>query len=71
MSTMESQILPRLALLLVVATTTHLVVSFAQALMHYRLGHHLTGGKFFRNHINFHHTVLFQRSSRFTRIPWR
>jgi hypothetical protein len=23
--------------------------------MHYKLGHHPMGGKFFRNHINFHH----------------
>ena len=38
------------------AVTTHLVMSFAQTLMHYKLGHHPIGGKFFRNHINFHHT---------------
>ena len=25
--------------------------------MHYKLGHHRIGGKLFRNHINFHHTV--------------
>jgi hypothetical protein len=31
-------------------------MSFAQTLMHYKLGHHPMGGKFFRNHINFHHT---------------
>jgi hypothetical protein len=30
-------------------------MSFAQTLMHYKLGHHPMGGKFFRNHINFHH----------------
>jgi hypothetical protein len=24
--------------------------------MHYKLGHHPMGGKFFYNHINFHHT---------------
>ena len=30
-------------------------VSFAQTLMHYKLGHHPMGGKFVRNHINFHH----------------
>jgi hypothetical protein len=24
--------------------------------MHYKLGHRPMGGKFFRNHINFHHT---------------
>jgi hypothetical protein len=38
------------------AVATHLVMSFAQTLMHYKLGHHPMGGKFFRNHINFHHT---------------
>ena len=38
------------------AAATHLVMSFAQTLMHYKLGHHPIGGKFFRNHINFHHT---------------
>ena len=38
------------------AVATHLVMSFAQTLMHYKLGHHPIGGKFFRNHINFHHT---------------
>jgi len=26
-------------------------MSFAQTLMHYKLGHHPIGGKFFRNHI--------------------
>jgi hypothetical protein len=30
-------------------------MSFAQTLMHYKLGHHPMGGKFFLNHINFHH----------------
>jgi len=30
-------------------------MSFAQTFMHYKLGHHPMGGKFFRNHINFHH----------------
>jgi sterol desaturase/sphingolipid hydroxylase (fatty acid hydroxylase superfamily) len=38
------------------AVATHLVMSFAQTLMHYKLGHRPMGGKFFRNHINFHHT---------------
>jgi sterol desaturase/sphingolipid hydroxylase (fatty acid hydroxylase superfamily) len=45
-----------LLLLLVTAIATHLVMSFAQTIMHYKLGHHPMGGKFFRNHINFHHT---------------
>jgi Fatty acid hydroxylase superfamily len=50
-----SRLLPELPLFLVTAATTHLVMSFAQTLMHYKLGHHPMGGKFFRNHINFHH----------------
>jgi len=44
------------SLLLVTAVTTHFFMSFAQTLMHYTLGHHPIGGKFFRNHVNFHHT---------------
>jgi hypothetical protein len=51
-----SRLLPELPLFLMIAVATHLVMSFAQTLMHYKLGHHPMGGKFFRNHINFHHT---------------
>src|SRR3974377_2013514 len=51
-----SRLFPELALILMTAVATHLVMSFAQTLMHYKLGHHPMGGKFFRNHINFHHT---------------
>jgi hypothetical protein len=47
--------LPELSLFLATAVATHLIMSFAQTLMHYKLGHHKFGGKFFRNHINFHH----------------
>jgi sterol desaturase/sphingolipid hydroxylase (fatty acid hydroxylase superfamily) len=50
------RLLPELLLILMTAVATHLVMSFAQTLMHYKLGHHPIGGKFFRNHINFHHT---------------
>jgi hypothetical protein len=50
------RLLPELPLFLMIAVATHLVMSFAQTLMHYKLGHHPMGGKFFRNHINFHHT---------------
>ena len=46
----------QLPLYVITAVVTHLVVSFAQTLMHYKLGHHPMGGKFFYNHINFHHT---------------
>ncbi|HKO06501.1 MAG TPA: sterol desaturase family protein [Alphaproteobacteria bacterium] len=49
------RVLAELPLFLVTAVATHLVMSFAQTLMHYKLGHHPMGGKFFRNHINFHH----------------
>jgi hypothetical protein len=51
-----SRLLPEVLLILVTAVATHLVMSFAQTLMHYKLGHHPMGGTFFRNHINFHHT---------------
>src|SRR5436309_14967355 len=50
------RLLPELPLFLVTAVATHLVMSFAQTLMHYKLGHHPMGAKFFRNHIDFHHT---------------
>jgi hypothetical protein len=44
-----SRLLPELPLFLMTAVATHLVMSFAQTLMHYELGHHPIGGKFFRN----------------------
>ena len=44
-----------LPLLLLTAVVTHLLMSFSQTLMHYRLGHRRLGGIFFRNHIHFHH----------------
>ncbi len=46
----------QLPLYVLTAVVTHLVVSFAQTLLHYKLGHHPRGGKMFSNHINFHHT---------------
>jgi hypothetical protein len=52
---MASRLLPDIPLILLTAVATHLFMSFAQTLMHYKLGHHPMGGKFFRNHINFHH----------------
>ena len=45
-----------LTLYVTTAIATHLVVSFAQTLLHYKLGHHRRGRKLFLNHINFHHT---------------
>jgi sterol desaturase/sphingolipid hydroxylase (fatty acid hydroxylase superfamily) len=53
---MVSGVLPLLALYVMTAVVTHLVVSFGQTLMHYKFAHHAMGGKLFRNHINFHHT---------------
>ena len=49
------RVLPELPLLLITGIATHFFMSFAQTLMHYTLGHHPIGGKFFRNHIAFHH----------------
>jgi sterol desaturase/sphingolipid hydroxylase (fatty acid hydroxylase superfamily) len=43
-------------LYVITAAITHLVVSFGQTLLHYKLGHHPRGRKLFSNHINFHHT---------------
>jgi hypothetical protein len=51
-----SSLLPFFPLFLLTAVITHLVISFGQTLMHYKLGHHRMGGRFFHNHINFHHT---------------
>ena len=51
-----SLLLWQLPLYLMTAFATHSVVSFAQTLMHYKLGHHPRGRKLFHNHINFHHT---------------
>jgi fatty acid hydroxylase family protein len=45
-----------LSLFLMTAVATHLVMSFWQTLIHYKVAHHPMGGKIFRNHINFHHT---------------
>jgi sterol desaturase/sphingolipid hydroxylase (fatty acid hydroxylase superfamily) len=56
MSEQWRKLLPELPLFLMIAVATHLVMSFAQTLMHYKLGHHSMGGKFFHNHINFHPT---------------
>src|ERR1700693_2628115 len=51
-----SPLILKLSLFLMTAVATHLVMSFGQTLIHYKLAHHPMGGKFFRNHINFHHT---------------
>ena len=51
-----SPLILKLSLFLVTAAVTHLVMSFGQTLIHYKVAHHPMGGKIFRNHINFHHT---------------
>ena len=51
-----SPLILKLSLLLMTAVATHLVMSFGQTFMHYKVAHHPIGGKLFRNHINFHHT---------------
>jgi sterol desaturase/sphingolipid hydroxylase (fatty acid hydroxylase superfamily) len=45
-----------LSLFLATAVATHLVMSFGQTLIHYKVAHHRRGGKIFRDHVNFHHT---------------
>ena len=39
-----SRLLPELTLIVMTAVATHLVMSFAQTLMHYKLGRHPMGG---------------------------
>ena len=51
-----ARLLLELPLLLVTAFVTHLLISFGQTFLHYRLAHNSLGRKLFRNHINFHHT---------------
>jgi hypothetical protein len=51
-----SPLILTLSLFLVTAVATHLVMSFGQTLIHYRVAHHPMGGKIYRNHNNFHHT---------------
>jgi hypothetical protein len=50
-----SPLLLELSLLLLTALATHLVMSFGQTLIHYRIAHHPMGGRIFLNHMNFHH----------------
>jgi len=51
-----SPLILKLSLFLVTAVATHLVMSFGQTLIHYKVAHHPMGGKIYHNHINFHHT---------------
>ncbi|MGA7791235.1 MAG: sterol desaturase family protein [Xanthobacteraceae bacterium] len=45
-----------LSLCILVAISTHLVMSLGQTLIHYKIAHHPIGGEIFRSHVNFHHT---------------
>ena len=56
--------LPELSLILITAVATHFLMSLAQTLMHYALGHHPIGGKFFRNQYRLSPHILLRRSSR-------
>lgn len=51
-----SWLLREVLLIAVTAIVTHLIMSFCQTLMHFKLGHHPIGRTFFQNHINFHHS---------------
>ena len=53
---MVSPLILKLSLFLVTAVATHLVMSFGQTFLHYKVAHNPIGGKLFRDHINFHHT---------------
>ena len=52
---MVSPLILKLSLFLVTAVATHLVMSFGQTFLHYKVAFNPIGGKLFRNHINFHH----------------
>ena len=50
-----SPLIVKLSLFFATAVATHLVMSFGQTLIHYKVAHHPMGGKIYRNHVNFHH----------------
>ena len=68
---MVSPLILKLSLFLVTAVATHLVMSFGQTFLHYKVAHNPIGGKLFRYHINFHHIPLCRRSSCLSDVPWR
>ena len=43
-----SPLILQLSLFLLTAAATHLVMSFGQTLIHYKIAHHPIGGKIFR-----------------------
>jgi hypothetical protein len=50
-----SWLITQLPLYVIIAVATHLVTSFGQTLIHYKLAHHPMGGRLFHKHVNFHH----------------
>jgi hypothetical protein len=50
-----SPLILTLSLFLATAVATHLVMSFGQTLIHYKVAHHPRGGRIFRDHVSFHH----------------
>src|ERR1700687_5192156 len=44
-----SPLILKLSLFLMTAVVTHLVMSFGQTLIHYKVAHHPMGGRIFRN----------------------
>jgi hypothetical protein len=44
-----SPLILKLLLFLMTAVATHMVMSFGQTLLHYKVAHHPIGGKLFRN----------------------
>jgi len=51
-----SPLILKLSLFLMTAVATHLVTSCGRMLIHHKVTHQPMDGKFFRNHINLHHT---------------
>lgn len=51
----EGWFLSEVPLLALTAVGTHLVMSGSQTLLHRWLGHRRWSGRFYRNHVNFHH----------------
>ena len=64
-----SPLILKLSLFLMTAVATHLVMSFGQTLLHYKVAHHPIGGKLFRNHQLPSHPLC-RRSSCFADVPW-
>ena len=64
-----SPLLLQLSLFLVTAVATHLVMSFGQTLIHYKVAHHPMSGKIFSQPHQLPSHPLFRRSSRLSDVP--